>query len=249
MKFIFRLVACIVAFVVTLSIVACKSEPNNTVKEQHNVSNSPKNNVSTTKIIDEKQNELNKYLELAKKYDNKPGKENEVEALKWWTKAAELGDAKAQYTVGLSYFTGIGAEQNLKTAQTWFLKSAQQGHKDAQYHAGLIYDENLDNGNKAFEWYSKAAQQGHREAQLHLGQCYADGRGVKKDANEAFKWYKKSAEQGDSFAQMYLADCYYKGFGTAKDKNKAIEWYEKAAKQEDTAELAKIELEEIKKGN
>ncbi len=239
------LLFCSIILIVLLGVVACgRPDSGKPVREQQTTTNS-KNEASATKT----QENIKKYVALAKQYDKKPGRENEIESLKWWTKAAELGDAEAQYTVGLIYFTGVGTEQNLKTAQAWFLKSAEQGHKDAQYHAGVIYDENLNNGNKAFEWYYKAAQQGHREAQLNLGQCYADGRGVKKDAEEAFKWYKKSAEQGDPFAQMYLADCYYKGFGITKDKNKAIEWYEKAAKQEDTAELAKIELEEIKKEN
>ena len=249
MNNILKMASCLMVFAVTFSFVACKSEPKKSASEQQSINSSSSSNVSTSKIHDEKQNELKKYLELAQKYDKKPGKENEIEALKWWTKAAELGDAGAQYTVGLSYFTGIGAEQNLKTAQSWFLKSAQQGHIDAQYRAGLIYAESLNNDNKAFECYYKAAQQGHKDAQLQLAHCYANGKGVKKDAKEAFTWYKKSAEQGDPFAQMYLAGCYYKGLGTTKDINKAKEWYEKAAKHEDTAELVKIELEEIKNGN
>lgn len=242
MRPVLKSAICFIVFVLTINSVACKTNHKNTANGQ---SSNTKSNVVTT-TANNKQDEIAKYVELAKKYDKKPGKENEIEALKWWTKAAELGDAKAQYTVGLIYFTGIGAKKDMKTAQHWFLKSAQQGDKDAQFHVGIIYDEFYDDGVKAFEWYNKAAQQGDKDAQLQLGECYANGRGVKKDAKEAFVWYMKSAKQGDGFAQMYVADCYYKGLGTTKDKNKAIEWYEKAAKQEETAELAKLELEGLK---
>ena len=51
------------------------------------------------------------------------------------------------------------------------------------------------------------AEQGDATAQYNLGVCYANGKGVEKDAEEAVKWYHKAAEQGNARAQYNLGVC------------------------------------------
>ena len=50
----------------------------------------------------------------------------------WLEKAAEQGNAKAQYLYGVCYYNGEGVEENLTNAIYWFKKAAEQGHADAQ---------------------------------------------------------------------------------------------------------------------
>ena len=46
-------------------------------------------------------------------------------------KAAEQGQAEAQYYVGLFYQEGLVVSKNLTTALQWFEKAAAQGHQEA----------------------------------------------------------------------------------------------------------------------
>ena len=52
-------------------------------------------------------------------------------AVQYYTRAAELGNAEAQYKLGCCYETGTGVEQNLKEAEFWFRQSADQGMAQA----------------------------------------------------------------------------------------------------------------------
>lgn len=120
-------------------------------------------------------------------------------------KAAEQGDAQAQFNLGMCYANGKGVKENLTEAVEWYRKAAEQGHAQAQYElSGCYYLKYGYDNNKCIEWLRKAAEQGHIKAQYQLGYCYDKGHGVKKDPNEAVKWYRKAAEQGDSNAEKAL---------------------------------------------
>ena len=47
-------------------------------------------------------------------------------------KAAEAGDAEAQYRLGLMYAKGDGVEEDQWEAVDWLRKAAKQGHKPAR---------------------------------------------------------------------------------------------------------------------
>ena len=49
-----------------------------------------------------------------------------------YRKAAEQGDAKAQYNLGVCYANGDGVQKNLKQAVFWYRKAAEQGNAFAQ---------------------------------------------------------------------------------------------------------------------
>ena len=46
------------------------------------------------------------------------------EAFKWYLKAAEQGNERAQYEVGHRYCEGIGVERDIDNAIKWFRKSS-----------------------------------------------------------------------------------------------------------------------------
>lgn len=131
--------------------------------------------------------------------------------------AADAGDAKAQTTLGIMYFTGEAISKDesgkvLKTdaakAAAWFHRAALQGNSDAQFNLGLMYATGkgglTQDSVKAVDFFRKAALQGNADAQNNLGAMYHMGEGVKQDIAEAKKWYKKSAAQGNADAQANL---------------------------------------------
>jgi TPR repeat protein len=99
------------------------------------------------------------------------------ETASWLRKAAELGNASAQFKLGLMYWTGWN-DGNGKWVAT-------------DYAA-------------AVSWLRKAAEQGHAEAQGDLGIMYSRGQGVPKDYAAAVSWLRKAAEQGNAEALYYL---------------------------------------------
>lgn len=105
----------------------------------------------------------------------------------WFSKAAEEGNADAQYVLGRMHRQIDPAE-----AYKWLKKAADQGHTKAQYYLGLLYL----NGNgvqqdksKAFNLFLEAADPGLLPAAIYrVGSMYATGEGVEQNYEKAFEW-------------------------------------------------------------
>ena len=154
------------------------------------------------------------------------------EAVKWYRKAAELGDARAQYQLGRICAEGYDVPLDENEALKWFQKSADQGNSDAQYELGYWYfiGRRVEKSeSEAVAWWQKSAEQGNMFAQNRLADCYLNGTGVTEDKAEAFRWYQKAAEQGDSDSQYMLAWCYFNGVGTEKNDEEAVKWWLKCS--------------------
>ena len=52
--------------------------------------------------------------------------QDDEQAFKWYTKAAEQGHPSAQYRLGLMYTRGRGVTRNYDRAFKWFKKAADQ---------------------------------------------------------------------------------------------------------------------------
>jgi len=89
-------------------------------------------------------------------------------ARKWFLKAAEGGDAKAQNGLAAMYYN---IDKNFSETEKLLLKSANQNEVLAQNNLGLIHEINKDYV-KAEEWYLKAAELGDANAQYNLGCLY-----------------------------------------------------------------------------
>jgi len=59
--------------------------------------------------------------------------QNHTEALKWFYKAAEQGNADAQYYIGAMYAVGVDVPKDRAEASKWFRKAAEQGHENAKW--------------------------------------------------------------------------------------------------------------------
>ena len=93
------------------------------------------------------------------------------EAVKWYRKAAEQGDAQAQRNLGLCYYYGEGVAKDFGEAVKWLRRGAGQGDAQAQRLLGVCYE--YGNGieknlAEAACWYRKAADQGDAQSQLHF---------------------------------------------------------------------------------
>ena len=53
-------------------------------------------------------------------------------AVSWYRKAAEQGEAKAQFLLGGKYFEGKGVAQDKQQALEWYRKAAENGDTKAQ---------------------------------------------------------------------------------------------------------------------
>jgi TPR repeat protein len=57
---------------------------------------------------------------------------DDVEAAKWYGKAAEQGDASAQFNLGMMYAKGEGVPKDNVEAVEWVRKAAEQGLENAK---------------------------------------------------------------------------------------------------------------------
>ena len=80
-----------------------------------------------------------------------------------YRKAANQGDAEAQFNLGLTYKEGQEVQQDNKMAAKWYQKAAQQDHITAQFNLGLLYQDGKgirQNKTNAKEWYGMACDGG-----------------------------------------------------------------------------------------
>ena len=173
------------------------------------------------------------YLKLAWLYENGTGvSQNDSEALEWYRKAAEKGNADAQIELGKRYFEGRGVSANEDEAVKWYTKAAENGNTDAQLVLGDRYFVEQKYSTAA-EWYRKAADKdnGNVRAQYQLGLMYSQGQGVERNYAEAADWYRKAADQRDAESQRRLAGMFEAGNGVEQSYAEAEKWYLKAAGQ------------------
>lgn len=78
---------------------------------------------------------------LADKYEHGKGVAQDVkQARHWYMRSAAMGNAVAQYSLGMLYCTGRGVAVDLELGLTWLIKSAQQGYTPASEQLKRIED-------------------------------------------------------------------------------------------------------------
>lgn len=133
--------------------------------------------------------------------------QNPAAAGRCYRVAADLGNAEAQYNLGILYEHGLGIAQDSTEAVKWYRQAAEQGYAAAQLSLGVLYE--IGGGvtqdyAEAVKWYRQAAAQGDALAQNNLGWLYETGHGVTQNSVEAVKWYRQAAAQGNARAQAHL---------------------------------------------
>jgi len=166
--------------------------------------------------------------------DGRGVEKDEREAVKWFRKAADQGNANGQWKLGGMYDGGRGVERDDREAAQWYRKAAEQGQVDAQHNLGVMYDEGRGverDDRQAVHWYRKAAEQGLGDSENNLGAMYRDGSGIEQDDREAVQWYRRAAERGLAAAHYNMGLMCFDGRGVEQDRAEAMKWFHKAAEQ------------------
>ena len=66
--------------------------------------------------------------------------ENDFEAVRWYRKAAEQGDAGAQSNLGSMYAMGDGVAKNMPKAYAWWSLAKSQGDRSAMQNVAVLKD-------------------------------------------------------------------------------------------------------------
>ena len=96
---------------------------------------------------------------------------DQVEAVKWYRKAAEQNFAKAQHNLGICYEQGEGVAKDQVEAVKWFRKAAEQNYALAQNNLGVCFyngDGVAADWVEAYKWRLLAARQGDEDAKKSM---------------------------------------------------------------------------------
>jgi len=63
------------------------------------------------------------------------------QAVSWYRRAADAGDADAQFSLGGCYSQGDGVAKDAEQAVSWYRRAADAGDADAQFNLGVCYAE------------------------------------------------------------------------------------------------------------
>ena len=137
--------------------------------------------------------------------DNPP--RNFTKGIRHLELSAEKGFASAQATLGMIYFTGIGAKKNYPGAIKWCSRAATAKHPLGMFYLGMAYatGNGLEkNDDYSIRWIRAAADRDLAVAQTTLGMKFSTGDGVKKNLQTGIYWLEKAVELGSAEAKLQL---------------------------------------------
>ncbi len=174
--------------------------------------------------------------EIAEEYNSNQDYEK---AMKYYQKAAALGNTDAMEMIGLLYLFGDGVSQSNIEAVKWITKSAEFGNADAQYMLGRGYLNGemglKSNPQLGVKWLSQSAKQDFTDSLFKLAECYTYGIGVNEDTIKAFECYKKCAELGELSGYGKMAEMYEEWYLNE-------DWFESTGLEIDEAEVEALKL-------
>jgi TPR repeat protein len=191
--------------------------------------------------------------------DNGASAQDPDAALQHYRRAAELGFAEAQATLGAIYARGWQSIQpDPVQAAQWYAKAAAQGHAGAELNLGNMYAQGTgvpQDMAKARQLIQAAADQGFAPAQNALAQLNGQGPAAvpgEEIFQRAVALYKsgdhagaatlvqQAAEAGNPTATYEMGYMFENGDGLAQDPAQAAQWYMRAAAMGDAAGEAAV---------
>ena len=170
---------------------------------------------------------------------------DDLAAMDYLRRSAELGYPPAQVVLGYFYDTGSVVTQDSGQAADWYKKAAKQDDRLADWLLGRLYY--AGNGiprdlSAAEPWLQRAANQGDAFGQQLLGLIHLE----KSDYPKAAECFRKAAMQGLPQSQAQLGQLFRLGQGVTADKFEAYVWLLvsfDAGNQAVAADLAALEGE------
>jgi TPR repeat protein len=170
------------------------------------------------------------------------GERDPVAAVGWYTKAAELEDAKAQFYLAWMYLEGSGVsipnpEDRVKRAAPLILASARQGYRNALNKLGWMHKTGTgvpQSLEKAAECFRLSANKGNDRACGNFAMMCINGEGIRKDYVLAAQYFLMGAEQGNPDCQYHLSKLLERGEGIRRNDRASVRWLRAAALQSHT---------------
>jgi hypothetical protein len=132
-------------------------------------------------------------------------------ALEYFTKAAELGEASAHYSLSVRYRKGEGVEKDKEKEIYHLEEAAIRGHPVARNDLGC---EEAENGRfeRAKKHFIIAANLGYHNSLSNVKRLYAEGHASKEDYADTLRAYQTVVNEAKS-AEREEAEAYYKARG------------------------------------
>ncbi|PKC61342.1 kinase-like protein [Rhizophagus irregularis] len=168
-------------------------------------------------------------------------------AIYWFQKAAEKGNAIAYDNLGIIYELGICNDKNEFKAFELYKKSAEKGYINAIFHLGYCYVNGIGtkvNKELGINLYCEAAEKGNGYIADVLKSLYKNEEEIVKDLNEVKCWYQEAVENDNKVALYKLGECYEVGKGVIKNEARALDYYKQA-----TLKGYVVDIEKVYKGD
>ena len=129
-----------------------------------------------------------------------------TESIKWYRKAAELGDAESAGKVAKAIDKG-DTKGSAKEMMDYYLQASTLKQPDVLYRISNLYKtgykEIQQDNAKSMDYLRQAAELGDPDAMFDLGIRYEKGDGVVSNTQTALQWINKAADAGHDKAQRY----------------------------------------------
>lgn len=175
--------------------------------------NTDKVAVSVTKE-DIKNEDTDEYYDLAMDYlYGENGKsQDDSQALHWFKKAADMGDASAQNNLAILYAVGRGTKKDTLKAEEYFRMAADQNHPNGLVQTAKILlarDGSKNTEQQALALLEKAVLLDSNDALVVLSELYFS-KNTSEDDKKAVFYLEKSASLGDKKSMKILSNFYKK---------------------------------------
>jgi uncharacterized protein len=162
-------------------------------------------------------------------------------------KAADLGDAHANFIVGSLFLSGQATGKPDYAGGFPFIeKAGKAGHADALNMLGSMYVAGLGtkkNEKLGLEYLSKASANGHVFATFLVAKMAIDGVGMKRDLDLAYRLGRNLADQGEVSGALLAASALLQRKDALKQEDEVLYWMDFVDRGGDAklrAEIGKI---------
>ncbi len=153
-------------------------------------------------------------------------------------RAAENGDAEAQWSIAQLYFAGhILHEEKRNPGFGWRERAAESGSPAAQAALGEALRSGMGypkDAARALRWLARAAAQNHPHAAYLAGLMHRDGEGTAKNDKEAARLLGLAVERGSKDAETPFGILLVEGRGIAADPQRGYTLLNRAEKRSNT---------------
>lgn len=164
---------------------------------------------------------------------------NYEKAIKYYHKAANLGDCEAMYALGRLYEEGgYGIQKDYREALKWYKSAASRGYVPGLEGLAKMYENGFGVPQDMYEatkYYKEAAEKNSNwgTAECNYARMLYYGLGTKQDYLKAMYWWKESAKHGNTEAYYHIGEMYYNGIGVHRDVSEAKKWFLNASYRSD----------------